>query len=941
MTKFSSQSSDPAWVKAATLPTGSGAYTKLSEFVERRYGDLPNLLTARTHEATMLAEIPANESSIKGVFPPIYNYSNAVVNGVRTYQGWTRDSALFGPDDRQLFATSFIPFKAQSGKSAGKIWCEAPSSKDVIRTIGGIPYTTTDRWYGVKDSTVDIPKNAFTFSVHFNEDVPSNVIAEDIEYLGVEVTGIMSQASGKPGFLMRDSDIFGASDPTIETFGGTSLDFSNLFKVRNYPFIRSKLVDVPALNGGQVASWDITAYQSYKPVVVRDPYTNDSIPFAFSLGLSNDTLVRTSGGSKVAISSPSFIEVAKGLGATPALVSADVEVASQYRIFSLGYFRPYDLMVQPTDQNKWNSNPALFNWYAKTPGVYSDPLLFCDKEFKMLAIPKSEADTILRDSDDDKRFPDKSLFVWIKYSCDNIQVATKPLIVVRRLEAGGLTQNLFGSKNENSVSVGFQNTANNLKLNVGANGTNGATQITFSNVKQTVIGGESIIKSGASYEFVGLKAPKIRSRSSEWVGRYKTVDIGAPRTTDNSVNISWPSSIQTTFTNEVAELSTAPNACAPAFLRDGAFGTQIHGPPVVSISNGSSSMNCAESDKLCVLNDEEISLFTKTKVGSTVWPISRPALRQYTPWTYELARGLPKTGAAELASWTTDQDAAVPSCSMFDGNHADYAYKGSGTTGLDFTVALNNGRKDYSVTLAGSSKVFLSLDPAKALSDSCIEWDSINGHRCVKFSPAVPVTNNTILGMTTPASSYTFGGAWTNVTVETATRLAQDCVDFDADGYCTDGTSTRVDPTPKSGAVTYTCGATNCPIPTVTSSNAVDTSTTVSGQPGEDGTNAGTATVFCRGTCNVSFFGSPGAGGRGSAPISSTRSKVLTCARPNNNNVQPVFQVRTLWSQPFSAGAQGSNGRNGQAGAGLSIYQELTPEALWEISQKDFWLNEP
>ena len=146
---------------------------------------------------------------------------------------------------------------------------------------------------------------------------------------------------------------------------------------------------------------------------------------------------------------------------------------------------------------------------------------------------------------------------------------------------------------------------------------------------------------------------------------------------------------------------------------------------------------------------------------------------------------------------------------------------------------------------------------------------------------------------------------------------------------------------PKGSAVTASCTTLSCPFPLTTQTYQVDSSVAVSGGGGEDGTNSGGATVFCRDCPSVQFTNKPGSGGVGAAPVSSSRSETLTCMSWNHNSLAPTVTVRNLWSQPFIGGNAGQNGRAGQSGGALQLYQDMTPEAIYQISDPNWWQGKP
>lgn len=283
------------------------------------------------------------------------------------------------------------------------------------------------------------------------------------------------------------------------------------------------------------------------------------------------------------------------------------------------------------------------------------------------------------------------------------------------------------------------------------------------------------------------------------------------------------------------------------------------------------------------------------------------------------------------------------------------------------------------------------FDAEQRLSKSCVRWDSVRGDRCEQSMPTIEGPD---------LAPLVFGGEWEQVFVERKERLSQECslfgyseevslvngdpvgpVDasrcqrgsrcvaaqgapivtdqlgvegrqaYNADGSCYAGQDNG-----SGGVIADTaaidqgeylrplrdprvefCTPDTCPFQVNTQTFQVDASVPVSGEPGEDGTGAGGAIVFCRDCPSIDFSGSAGRGGAGSNPVSSDRSKTLTCVKSNNNPLNPIFSVRHLWSQPFVGGSAGQNGRSGREGEGLRVYKDLSPEAIWQLSQPDFW----
>ena len=406
-------------------------------------------------------------------------------------------------------------------------------------------------------------------------------------------------------------------------------------------------------------------------------------------------------------------------------------------------------------------------------------------------------------------------------------------------------------------------------------------------------------------------------------------------------------------------------------------------------NGGGATDDCTSALVPCALTPEELSLFTKPVANSKALTVTRAAATQFTPWGFELPTSAPKSSAYKatqpFGQWTvmaSGADAAsVPDCSIYNGGSAasDVLLARAGIQGVSdvsasTTVVDELGAYKIKNPLTPLLDFIIVPDdsrPSASIrkSQSCLQWDSVTGTTCNSFYP-------TLGGPET--APLIFGGTWQTVFVDTRTRVSQECKAFattvngqlsaacsggymsaaataainNGVGACAVGSSVAPlckpcaeDATkqcapfmqPKAEAITTRCAPGSCQFPENDQSYQVESSIPVSGSKGEDGSNSGTATVFCRNCKNVNYSAIPGTGGLGSSPLSSDRSKTLTCVSWNNNPLAPLFSVRNLWSQPFVGGTAGANGQPGLVGGSLQIYQDMTPEAIFQISDTNFW----
>lgn len=516
---------------------------------------------------------------------------------------------------------------------------------------------------------------------------------------------------------------------------------------------------------------------------------------------------------------------------------------------------------------------------------------------------------------------------------------------------GSVSATLEATTTQNLAALGYDGVASARKLRFIFSGTNNSpasqptnriSRFEIRDIYEAMVAGASATSGQESLNLVGVETPLLRNRAQEAAAAGKT----------------WKSRVTTGPTDSSTDISADPRACAVRSDSDSPWLYTLQGS--VSVGGQSYEVDVAGGQFQTVpsvisngdaLTAEELSLFTKPVTGSIARKVTRQGLWQWTPWSHELPPGAPRnvsvTTSRDFGSWSTldstGQRAPVPSCEIFDGAISDTQVARSSLTSPSLSALLETASPETGYMrfnapagtplASGPVKHFLRLrdpagDPADAAdarkSDSCIRWDSVTGTRCELFSPTV--------GGPESATSYTFGGSWRPVYFETAERIAQDCQSFD--GQNTNQCST---PVAVGAPRTEVCSAGSCAFPTTTETYQIDASYPIPGSPGEDGTDSGQAFVFCRDCQKVLFQGRAGLGGVGSAPVSSTQSKTLQCLSWNGNPANPIFQVRNIWSRPFSAGSAGAPGRNGNSRGGISVYGDIPSEVIEEISDPLFW----
>lgn len=390
---------------------------------------------------------------------------------------------------------------------------------------------------------------------------------------------------------------------------------------------------------------------------------------------------------------------------------------------------------------------------------------------------------------------------------------------------------------------------------------------------------------------------------------------------------------------------------------------------------GDDSTQTANTD-----SEEALSIYTKgdpTGLGSLNLTVK--GITQFTPWTHEL------TGAfgPGFGSWTKQDGsgqgtAPEPDCHMVFGQTTGKLNLKPITSGSTLTLDAATGYEaegdKYNVRAPGSS-IFAKIDSDESLrkSSGCLRWDSIDATKC-EINGETFLSNNGFLEFSLENEP---NEKWRKLYVETRERISQECSEFEIENNVltnkcktvkcdlfegklyqkySDGTwkisagnkvlcpntvttaGTVLNPA-RPNQATVVCTPFDCSLPMTKVTEKVESSIVLSGRGGENGTNGGSAIVFCRdckGT-ELNYNSRGGRGGSPSYPTSSNRSHTIFCGYSSVNPLNPSFFVRELWSQPFVGGSSGIPGASGRNGQSLRMYQDVTPEVIFQLSDPDFW----
>lgn len=990
--------------------TTDNTYSKIASITETRYDDMPSVYTNWSHETDNALFVTDSSTGVNfpsdNNFPGIdqaYDSDGVAISSVkaRSYPGWARESKLKTSTNTILAPETFIPFGGTPDE-AKKKWCNAPAYVSVDGKLA--------KGFGAKGALIDPPRHVFSFDLVpvTGGDIGSPSRGTPVSYTGVEITGVVASGSAgaQEGFYATDSIFGGARSKAALDFKNTDSATlawrAKMFDIANYPLLR-RAISEPCGAGKvfnqflgychDVSSYMVAGSRGVRIYDENRTLAQNAFRFTYdsqSMAGNRPILSSTSGGTTTTKTKYHLCLNGVG-GSTNCTASMDLPSGPE-RWWFLGLFRPLSVMTNGLEaslQKQWALRPESFGKTVASPGfalTYADIFSSSSQQtMRILAVPQSRLaanEVDLSPTSQNPKLPVESIFLQIDFLPDAGETFVKPNIAIvrRTADVGGVTttESLLDQSGiqTNQITVEADG-----KLTLILGNTSSALYYKIENISSTIVAGMRSTTGKEKLTFRTLSAPQTRNRQDDWNLSPRTV-------TGYSAPLSWKSSIFTTKTAATTSVSNPPPSCSLENLADGEFKVEV---PLQTITNGGTNKSCLVPGNYCAMTDEELSLFTKSKTSSKELIATRPAISQFTPWSHELTSAWAKDQAfntqSDFGDWTPTESSygsSVPDCSVFESPDDKYLDKNFATMpratdpAKTFETRADGKTFDLYIGPAGTAsnptgnpngqtplfKVASNADLRQ--SDACVEWDNINASRCVKF--------DSTFSSTAPAgATLAFGGlpgSWRRVFVETKTRLSQNCTYFDpananqcyfkdqsvTGGSCPAGTS--LSGTMCSGAaakgtpVTARCSTSSCIFPTNRQTYQVDSSVAVNGEAGEDGSNGGSITVFCRDCPSLTsenpgsgaqrantYWTGAGLGGRGTTPVGSARSLTLTCVSSDNNNINPIFQVRNLWSQPFVPGASGQNGRNGLPGSGVTTYKDLTPEVIWQISQPDFWFG--
>lgn len=898
-------------------------FSTRSEIVDTRYDDLPSqIFTTRTHEVHPGVFVPGSASFTGQPFPPIYKDSTGTdlteqtADGIqRLTPGWTREKSLKNRQGAFVTPSTFTPFDGATFYDRSVAWCNA----NAFEQVGG----SIVRGLGAKGIMRDTPKRVFGFKLENWDPTTETKIGDDVEYVGIEIVADGAQGASR-GFY--SNGVYAGVNET-SAVGINGFLGAPAFASKSYPFLGSRFME--SCQPGEIYN-EFTGFchaigapwkSSHRVVqrVLHDGTTKE--PWAFTL--TESKLTDPTDKLDYPFCTTPLSCATRG----PTEVDINTRILDIYR---LGFMRPLANMAdgQVIKTDIFMNRPESVDQMVLSPGFASSmsgagsPT--CMQRFRMIAVPVPTSVTTPISINTNNSLPAGSIFLAVDTECPAGQFAVKA--TMRRLAADGSVEPSQISLVQTAHEVGV---GGDVRL-ILRNG-QPRTLFVLKDIKESLNAGLSATTGFETLEVVEVASPMVRNRSGEWTALRKKGGKG------------WQTRIKTSPTEPSQEQNVQPLACSPDNLARGEWSPSSDVDPAVT--NGSSTLDCA-SDPLCALSKEEITLFTKPVANTKSLRVTRDAAVQFTPWTHEIAPNAPRdpnyASTKPLGQWTQiigGQDGApVPSCEIYDG------------IGGATDVVLQRASFDlmpkvldsplYKVKKPNDLNVDFMVLPENdhaRRSESCVRWDSVSGASCEVFYPTAGGPD---------AAGLIFGGKWQSVFVETKERLAQTCHEFEAGvggvptATCRSGSDVANVPyrEAKGSPRVEFCTPTTCAFQTNSQSFQVEASIPVSGLPGEDGSNSGSATVFCRDCRSISFEGKPGSGGLGTNPISSQRSKTLTCASWNNNPLAPIFSVRNLWSQPFVGGTAGQNGRPGASGGDVKIYSDMSPEAIWMIGREEFWV---
>ena len=927
LSNWSAVHGDPVWStwsqKGANTAPPEHNYSLRSEYVDTRYDDLPQqIFTAKTHEVHPSVSIASAQSFSGDLFPPVYKDSagspfTELVAGVtqRLYPGWTREGSIKNRTGAFITPDTFTPFDGATLFDRSTAWCNAQAFQN---NNGAIVKS-----FGAKGILRDTAKHVYGFKLEEYDPSTDTKIGER-EYVGVEIVSV-GQNGGNLGFY--GNGIYGETGGQTSVPGLNSSLGKSAFLSKNYPFLGSRFVE--ACDPGELYN-EFTGYchaagepwkASKRTVqrVLQDGRTRElwAVPFTKQrLTDSSDKLDQPFCGGQIPCVSKA-----------PGEIDMDADL---YDIYRLGFMRPLAAMVDDSVIKKdiFMNRPETVDQMVLGPGfaasLTSETSTVCRQQFRMVAVPVDANTSVPVTVNLNEYLPSGSVFLAVDTECPQGVYAAKA--TVRRFGSGALEPSQISVGRTSHEIDGLGGIKMILR--------NGADRrvLVLKEIKESISAGFSATTGQETLSVVELSPPQVRNRASEWDSSRQKGGKG------------WQTQIKTTPTNPSQDQNTSPLGCSAVNVRDGLWASGNGLTP--NILNSSSSLDCRLSTSACALSEEELSLFSKPVSNSKNLAVTRPAAVQFTPWSHELpSTALKDPGYASskpFGAWTQiigGQDGApVPSCAIYDGANGEADSSLSRQSFDLVTKTLDSPL--YKIKKPNASNAdFLVLPEDQNIrkSDACVKWDGVTGQSCDSFYP-------TVGGPETGA--LVFGGKWQTIYVESKDRLAQTCRGFETGlggeltNVCKSGKDPQqVDYRQANGSPRVEfCTPGSCAFQTNTQTFQVEASTPVSGLSGEDGTNSGGATVFCRDCQNVTFQGRPGSGGIGSSPVSSSRSKTLTCVSWNQNPLAPIFSVRNLSSQPFVGGSSGQNGRPGQSGGQLNVFSDMTPEAIFQVGDSSYWL---
>jgi hypothetical protein len=971
MSQWSSRYDDNRWVDwngmEGTLPSrtplasyyfGSDQiYKLLSTLTETRYDDLPSLKTNSTHTIDRNVFLTPQESFTGLEFPPKY-FSET--DGLRS-SSWIRESDLKSKNGNTVSPDNFIPFSGPSIQERGNLWCNQDAWK--VSQQGSL-----QRSFGARGITRDLPKRTFEFKYIEGTD-DSNVK----DYYGIEI--VENGSSGR-GF----------------NYTGSTSNLVQYFDTLNFPNIGARFREGCDPLKNEVYN-DLGGYCHEK----ENPFLSSARTISFSkngspsqyqfeLTSAPDGIIPFSQFSSESVGRQmiwgGFLRPFDKL---PANRSESLLFLQRPEAYAGSLLYPSQLE---------GPSPAVIN---QTLRILAVPV---PKTPEGAKLPLTIGPGGIAERD----FASGAMIIEFSVvnGAMSSKVLRKGFSL--RDRAGQLANRCTGTSGSvcdwesfGSELVEISRTGLGSRfIQVSLKGGGGQPVFRFTRFKEAIVAGVSATKGYENLEFLGISVTQ-RDRSQEDRWKNGVVIDGNRYYWPSEVKTS-PSEPSPDINQPSPSCSVRANNSPYQFLlQDIGRGLVFNGDSLQGKDPVRNQVGASAEPGL--LTAEELSLFTLTKPESSKVELFRPAATQWSPWSFELPSNLPGTGV--FGDWLgyketqSGPNGAAPAkilpetpgdfCQVFSSVGAGETYVSSShlheetrhvltqaefdtivncidsgsscnktqveqQTGILFTCDAANDPESVCrlASPTGRANTFLTIPKLRSvrLSQSCLRWDNVTGTTCLEYNSMHPVLKSSETGNNnnTPSRGFSkvfFGGKWEPVYMEEKVRLSQDCETFSS----TD--PTKCTKTRRSSDFTEGfCNAQNassslCPFPVnELTVNVNQSSYTVDGSHGEDGTSNNGAIVFCR-DCpqKIEFTSRPGIGGRGSPPAGSDKSKVLSCIKSSGNNLAPMIQIRNLQSQPFKTGAWGTNGRQGSENpkAKLEVFSNLSPSSLWELSQKEFW----